>query len=183
MVLSSGAIPVVLLEPVLTDLQQSAEFHEKDQTIYVLNLLRNIIPPSTTSPPPRITTYPTLLVVHALRSIYQPSHFLYPSVMHFLLQRPVLDDTDIPLLLSMLYSSNDDVEKERSWKLERSWIIRFIGDGMVSAQDWKILTRRHTWDLLASLFQASGTARATRHGILNVSCTLSCAMDIYFDSE
>ncbi len=102
--------------------------------------------------------------------------------MQFLLQRPVLDDADVPLLFSMLYSSNDDSEKERSWRLERSWIIRFIADGMVSAQDWKILTRRHTWDLLASLFQASGAARATRHGILNVSLTDTCIIGVNCDS-
>jgi nucleolar pre-ribosomal-associated protein 1 len=46
----------------------------------------------------------------------------------------------------MLYSSSDD------WKKERGWIIRFISDGMMSTDDWRVLKRRHTWELLAGLF-------------------------------
>ena len=70
------------------------------------------------------------------------------------------------MLYTMLYNSSDD-----DWKKERTWIIKFLADGMVGSEDWKILRRRHTWDLLASLFQSeSDTGSAgLRAGILEVS--------------
>ncbi|KAG2063529.1 hypothetical protein BDR04DRAFT_1037683, partial [Suillus decipiens] len=37
------------------------------------------------------------------------------------------------------------------WKKERGWIIRFLSDGMMSTEDWKVLKHRHTWELLSSL--------------------------------
>ncbi|KAF8331396.1 ribosome 60S biogenesis N-terminal-domain-containing protein [Cantharellus anzutake] len=153
---------------------ESADFRERDETIYVLNLLRNIIPPaSPNASPPRVTTYVTLIVAHALRSIYNPSHFIYPMVMRFLLQQPTLDDTSVPLLFRMLYSTNDSSGKQASWKLERGWIIRFIADGMISTQDWTVFSHRHQWDRLAGIFQTPETDQATRRGILNVLVRLS----------
>jgi nucleolar pre-ribosomal-associated protein 1 len=80
----------------------------------------------------------------------------------FLLQRPELDTSDVPMLYNMLYSSSDD------WKKERGWIIRFLSDGMMSSEDWRVLKRRHTWDLLASLFQSSEGDRTLRKGIFEV---------------
>lgn len=71
------------------------------------------------------------------------------------------------MLYGMLYSSSDD-----NWKKERAWIIRFLADGMVSSEDWKVLKRRHTWDLLSSLFQSSEGDSMLRLGILEV-CVLS----------
>lgn len=66
------------------------------------------------------------------------------------------------MLYSMLYSNADD------WKKERGWIIRFLADGMASSDDWKVLKRRHTWDLLASLFQSSESDHALRKGAFEV---------------
>ena len=60
----------------------------------------------------------------------------------------------------MLYSSSDD------WKKERAWIVRFLADGIVSSEEWRILKRRHTWDLLASLFQSDARDRTLRRSIL-----------------
>lgn len=53
-------------------------------------------------------------------------------------------------------------------------MIRFISDGMTSTQDWKVLKRRHTWDLLASLFQSENDVGGTnlRTSILEVKPVL-----------
>lgn len=48
------------------------------------------------------------------------------------------------------------------------WIVRFIANGMVGSEDWKILARRHVWDLLATLFQASPVDKGLRRAILDV---------------
>jgi len=136
---------------------------EKSQTLYVLHLLKNIMHPTPNHSPRRLPTYTTLILLHALRAIFYPSNFIYPRTARFLLQRPEIDIGDVPMLFSMLYSSSDE------WKKERGWIIRMLADGMVSTADWRVLKRRHTWDLLASLFQGSQKDKALRAGILEVS--------------
>lgn len=68
----------------------------------------------------------------------------------------------------MLYSTleNDFGSKEGSWKRERIWMLKFLADGMRGSIDWAVLQRRHTWDLLATMFQAN---RHDRTVILRVT--------------
>lgn len=129
----------------------------------ILSLLRNAIPPyGLDEAPRRLPTYTTLLLAHALRGLFYPHQFIYPITARFLLQRPEVDSTDLPMLFSMLYSSTED------WKKERAWMIHFLGDGLVGSEDWRVFRRRHTWDLLASMFQSSKD-RSLRRTILEVS--------------
>lgn len=138
---------------------------EKPHVIYVLNLLRDHIPvPTDGSGPPRLPTYASLILCHAIRGIFYPSSFTYPLTARFLLQRAELDVQDVPMFLGMLYSGSDE-----NWRRERLWMIRFLTDGMTSAQDWKILRKRHAWDLVASMFQGFGQDHILRNGILEVN--------------
>ncbi|QRW25282.1 nucleolar pre-ribosomal-associated protein 1 [Rhizoctonia solani] len=141
------------------------DFQERNQLIYTLDLLRNLIPQPDSTPShtiPRLPTYTTLLFSHALRDVFSPATPLYPLISRFLLQRPQFDPKDVPLLYTLLYSSSGE------WRRERGWILRFLADGMRSTEDWKVLKRRHTWDLLASLFQSSIEDRMLRLSILEV---------------
>ena len=136
---------------------------------YIFGLLKPLLPePSLSSSeyPRRLPTYTSLLLCHALRTVFYPTSSLYPLTSRFLLQRPALDISDVPMLYTMLYNSSDD-----EWKKERTWIIKFLADGMVGSEDWKVLKRRHTWDLLASLFQSESDmgSAGVRAGILEVS--------------
>ncbi|KAJ6508841.1 ribosome 60S biogenesis N-terminal-domain-containing protein [Mycena sanguinolenta] len=146
---------------------ESADMQEQPHVVYVLNILRNLLP-APSAPAPRLPSYTTLILLHALRGIFYPSNFIYPLTARFLLQRPALDVTDVPMLYGMLYSSSDD------WKKERGWIIRFISDGMMSTDDWRVLKRRHTWELLAGLFQSSEEDLTLRNSILEVLANLTC---------
>ncbi|KIM48447.1 hypothetical protein M413DRAFT_16355 [Hebeloma cylindrosporum] len=155
---------------------ETADLQEKHHVQYILGLIKDLYPPFATPVPnsqyPRqLPTYTTLLLMHAFRAIFNPSNFLYPITARFLLQRPMLDTTDVPLLFGMLYSSSDE-----NWKKERGWMVRFLADGMVSSEDWRVLKRRHTWDLLASLFQSADGSQdgALRMGILEVLANLTC---------
>lgn len=105
-------------------------FQEQTQLLYTLNLLRHSCPaPSEDSTiPHRSPTVITLFFAQTLRSIGNPSSFVYPAASRFLLQRPEVDAGDVPLLYGMLYSSDD------GWKQERSWIVKFLRDGMRSAE-------------------------------------------------
>ncbi|QRW12827.1 nucleolar pre-ribosomal-associated protein 1 [Ceratobasidium sp. AG-Ba] len=139
------------------------DFEERGQLMYNLNLLRNLLPtPSATpsDPIPRLPTYTTLLLAHAVRDIFIPATPLYPLLSRFLLQRPEYDTADVPMLYTLLYSSSAE------WKRERGWMLRFLADGMRSTEDWRVLKRRHTWDLLADLFQSATEERALRLSIL-----------------
>ena len=131
--------------------------------LYILNILKDTIRTHSNEPPHRLPSYTTLILMHALRGIFYPSNLMYPHTARFLLQRPELDMTDVPMLYGMLYSSSDD------WKKERGWIIRFLSDGMMSTADWRVLKRRHTWELLASLYQSSESDITVRQSILEVS--------------
>ncbi len=141
-----------------------ADLQEKDQVLYILDLLRDLIPPLDNEPLPRLSSFMTLILAHALRGIFYPSNFIYPITARFLLQRPALDPSDVPLLYGMLYSTSDD------WKKERSWIVKFLGDSLQGSNEWQILKRRHSWDLLASMFQSTHD-HVLRHGVLEVSET------------
>ncbi|SRR6266404_3145495 len=137
---------------------------EKPHVLYVLQMLRNTFKESPEgSSSLRLPSFTTLLLSYALRGVFYPENFIYPLTARFLLQRPELDITDVPMLYAMLYSSSDD------WKRERTWILKFIADAMLNAgeEEWRVFRRRHTWDLLASLFQGGGRQdRALRSEIL-----------------
>ncbi|KAL0948883.1 hypothetical protein HGRIS_008999 [Hohenbuehelia grisea] len=147
---------------------ETADLQEKPHVVYVLNLLKDALPPPSGGPVIRLPSYTTLVILHALRAIFYPSNFIYPLTSTFLLQRPELDVKDVPMLLGMLYSSSD------GWKKERGWIIRFLSDGMASSGDWRVLRRRHTWDLLASMFQGDEKDRALRSAVLEVLANATC---------
>ncbi|KAF8812641.1 hypothetical protein BYT27DRAFT_7159048 [Phlegmacium glaucopus] len=147
---------------------EHADFQEKPHVLYILNMLKDTIRTHSNEPPNRLPSYTTLILMHALRGIFYPSNFIYPLTARFLLQRPELDTTDVPMLYGMLYSSSDD------WRKERGWIIRFLSDGMMSTEDWRVLKRRHTWELLASLYQSSESDIILRQSILEVLANLTC---------
>ncbi|KAG1894474.1 uncharacterized protein F5891DRAFT_1255164 [Suillus fuscotomentosus] len=138
-----------------------------EHALYIFNLLKNLIKPSSDGPPLRLPSFTSLILSHALRGVFYPSNFIYPCTARFLLQRPELDVTDVPMLYGMLYGSSDD------WKKERGWTVRFLFDGMMSTEDWKVLKRRHTWDLLSSLVQSSVRDQALRRAVLEVLANLT----------
>ncbi|TBU65164.1 ribosome 60S biogenesis N-terminal-domain-containing protein [Dichomitus squalens] len=147
---------------------EAADLQEKPHVLHIFNLLKDLHPSVPTEKVPRIPAFTTLLLAHAFRGIFYPSNFIYPLTARFLLQRPMLDPTDVPMLYGMLYSSSDE------WKKERAWIVRFLSDGIVSSEEWRIMKRRHTWDLLASLFQSEERDRMLRRGVLEVLVNVTC---------
>lgn len=142
-------------------------FHEKLQLVHTLELLAHAIPaPQKEAAPtgadafnvdltpkqPRVPTLIALFIAHALRALAHPAHFLYPISSRFLLQRPTLDSGDVPALYGMLYAAGDGSRRERTW------MVRLLRDGVKSDADYRILARRNTFALLASLFQSSQDA-------------------------
>jgi nucleolar pre-ribosomal-associated protein 1 len=168
---------------------QSSEFQEQAQTLYILNTLSRLYGAKTaktvngyqssvsktTEPTTRLSCFTTLFFAHAIRALYMPASILYPLTSRFLLQRPEFDPLDPPMLYSMLYSGleSDFGSKEGNWKRERNWMLKFLADGMVGSQDWVVLQRRHTWDLLATVFQANRNDKSLVMSISKVSTDCS----------
>ncbi|KAI0254170.1 ribosome 60S biogenesis N-terminal-domain-containing protein [Lactifluus subvellereus] len=154
----------------IMDALQNADMHEKPHVLYVFRLLKDTFKePPEGGPSPRLPSFSTLLLAHALRGVFYPENFIYPLTARFLLQRPEFDTTDVPMLYTMLYSSSDD------WRRERGWILKFIADAMLGAgeEEWEVFRRRHTWDLLASLFQSGRQDRTLRNEILEILLNLT----------
>jgi nucleolar pre-ribosomal-associated protein 1 len=131
---------------------------EKQHALYIFNLLKNLIKPPSDGPPSQLPSLVSSILSHALGGVFYPSNFIYPRTARFLLQRPELDVTDVPMLYDMFYGTLDD------WKRERGWIVRFLSDGMTSTEDGKVLKRRH----LSSLVQSSVRDQALRRAVLEV---------------
>jgi len=162
---------------------QTSEFQEQAHTVYILSMLSRLYLPltnqvdafksngvQTLGPAPRLSSFTTLFFAHAIRAIYNPASVLYPLTSRFLLQRPDFDPLDPPMLYSMLYSTLDSElgSKEGDWKRQRNWMLKFLADGMVGSKDWIVLQRRHTWDLLATMFQANRNDRTLALAISKV---------------
>ncbi|EIW81785.1 hypothetical protein CONPUDRAFT_143472 [Coniophora puteana RWD-64-598 SS2] len=151
-------------------LQDDFQMLEKAHVLYTLNILKDTLPSTENDDVPFLPSHTTLLLAQALRGIFYPSNFIYPFTARFLLQRPTLDTSDVPLLYAMLYSGTD------AWKKERLWIVRFLADGMARSADWHVLKRRHTWGLLASVYQGETRDAGLRSGVIDVLVNLTaCA--------
>ncbi|KAF9262073.1 hypothetical protein L218DRAFT_868642 [Marasmius fiardii PR-910] len=72
----------------------------------------------------------------------------------------------------MLYSSNLE-DGGGQWKKEHSWMLKLLADGLQNRMDWKVFKRRHTWDLVASLFGVERDRRTRKGGAGGVFFFLS----------
>ncbi|BGO95132.1 hypothetical protein NBRC10512_006416 [Rhodotorula toruloides] len=126
-------------------------FREKDELVLVLTQVRLTIYSQAGE---AIPSSIALFLAHCVSLIGSPESALYPPFMRFLLQRSTMDVRDVPLFYNMLYSSNTD-EYAAAPREERAWMVRYLTEGLVRSQDWKIYRRRQVFELLASLFEAS----------------------------
>ncbi|CEQ40970.1 SPOSA6832_02649, partial [Sporobolomyces salmonicolor] len=126
-------------------------FREKDELQLVLTHCRNALFSPEGEPIPSTIA---LFLAHCVSLLGAPESPLYPPFTRFLLQRPVIDMRDVPMFYMMMYSSNSD-EFAAAPREERAWMVRYLTEGLVRTQDWKIYRRRQVFELLASLFQTS----------------------------
>ncbi|GAA6009612.1 hypothetical protein JCM10207_004124 [Rhodosporidiobolus poonsookiae] len=126
-------------------------FREKDELQLVLTQARlAVYSPTGEAIPASIA----LFLAHCTALLGQPDSALYQAFQRFLLQRATVDLRDVPMFYIMLYSSNTD-EFAAEPREERRWMVRYLTEGLVRTQDWKIYRRRQVFELVASLFQAS----------------------------
>ncbi|GAA6025207.1 hypothetical protein JCM11491_004864 [Sporobolomyces phaffii] len=126
-------------------------FRERDEVVLVLSHCRNATFSSAGEPIPAAIA---LFLAHCAAQLGTPASPLYPAFTRFLLQRSTIDLRDVPMFYTMMYSSKAD-EWAASPREERGWMVRYLTEGLVRTQDWKIYRRRQVFELVASLFHSS----------------------------
>lgn len=158
----------------------SANFQEKEHLLLMLDAARNSYSADDVADmtsPAGLPLTTTLFVAHSLRSLGIPSLYLYPLVSRFLLQRPLPDPTDIPLLYNFLYSSS---AQSTTHKSERIFILRFLltcvrYGGKV---EWNIMRRRHVWDSLCTLYAVNGIDLSVKRAIQDIFTAVTRKPDL-----
>ena len=95
--------------------------------------------------------------------LLQPEHKLYALINKFLIQRPAFDFTDVPMFYS-LFNSNHSTD----YKYYRSWILRWIIQGIQTKEDVEILKRRHVMNVIEAFHDARTADRYTRMMVLQL---------------
>ncbi|KAH9822446.1 ribosome 60S biogenesis N-terminal-domain-containing protein [Melampsora americana] len=104
------------------------------------------------------SSVPSLITLLLTQSIYtfsaQTDSSLYSRFSKFLLQRAMIDMNDVPMLYTMLYSDSESpIEDQR-------WLLKFLRDGLNSTQDWKLMDRRQSFEILTSMVLSSGSRQS-----------------------
>lgn len=158
----------------------ATEFREKELALLVLERVRDCVPPppatsvhGTYTDVPWLPTMPLLLAAHGLRALAAPHQPLFPVLFRFLLQRPLLDMNDVPLLYNLLHSTTNEAP------VERAWMLRFLTDALYAHAlvaehpakralarakvEGKAFKRRHVWELVLSLYGFVAGAQGVPH--------------------
>ncbi|KAK4052637.1 hypothetical protein OIO90_004265 [Microbotryomycetes sp. JL221] len=138
----------------INKLEALQQLKERDELMLVLTQTRHCVFSPSAEPIPSIIA---LFLCETLATLGRPASPFYPMLVRFLLQRSTLDQKDVPMLYQMIYSTTDQPFEDRIW------ILNLIEKGLMRSQDWKILRRRQTFELLASLFESSKKAMV-QHG-------------------
>jgi hypothetical protein len=96
----------------------------------------------------RIPTVVALFVAQSLPVMLKPDHPLYPPLNRFLLARPWMDLTDIPMFYNLQYSGTEDLVRERHW------MLRLCSHGLRTSQDYRLYQRRHVAEILLSFYHS-----------------------------
>jgi hypothetical protein len=149
----------------------------------------------------RISSIITQFVAHSLTIITKPDHHMYLTINKvgassslssffllycffilltsvlpcpkFFLSRSKLDLKDVPLFYNTFNSSSQHFEKERSW------ILRLIVNGLTRYSDYKLLRRRHAFEMLMAFSDSQFSDDLTtkvRHMIAFPSSLLSVSL-------
>ncbi|KAE8233938.1 hypothetical protein CF326_g1023 [Tilletia indica] len=139
---------------------EATSFNEKGHLLLILDAAKNtdMSQGDDTEPLPLTTS---LFLAHSLHAVANPALFTYPLFAHFLLQRPIVDESDVPMLYNMLSSSSENSAREREW------ILRFLRDCIRSGGrlEWRILKRRHVWELICSLYTSQNKSEARNNTV------------------
>ncbi|CAM9483652.1 unnamed protein product [Chrysoparadoxa australica] len=160
-----------LLEEEGEDSHSSATFRQRPQVLLLLNGLYN----GVSTPFERVPCAIALLLAKAADVISNnPASDAYKSINAFLLRKPFIGLTDLPLftpLFTGLSGANADVSAQTdgsSRQKGREWILRAIAHGVRTSQDLGLYARKRVAPLCMSYLDSAACDRATSVMVLDV---------------
>jgi hypothetical protein len=100
-------------------------FREKDEIILVVSHAKNCIYSAAGEAVPAIIA---LFLAHCVYMISTPESSMYPAFSKFLLQRPLLDQRDVPMFYLLFFTTSDEPVEDHKWTL------KFLAEGLVRTQ-------------------------------------------------
>lgn len=143
---------------------EASEFKPGRQVHLLLDVFRNAIE----EPLEAISSVVTVFLNDAISILCRPMHAMYPHLNHFLLARPAIDVSDVPMFYSLFNS-----RAPLTYKQERSWLLHTLRRGVREDMDVSILIRRHVLTLLMSFF---GSELADDHTQQLIGQILNCSL-------
>ena len=101
-------------------------------------------------------------ICEGINILKRANHCIYPLLNKFLLSRPAIDLTDVPMYYTLFNSGTP------TYRIERMWILKILSCGDRSRQDLKLLSRRHVLSTMIALFDSPSSDHVTRPVILKV---------------
>lgn len=96
-----------------------------DEVALVLSHARNCVYSSEGEAIPAISA---LFLANCIYVIGTPESPMYPAFSRFLLQRPLLDQKDVPMFYILFYSTSEEPVEDHKW------LLRFLAEGLVRTQ-------------------------------------------------
>ncbi|KAK1947439.1 Nucleolar pre-ribosomal-associated protein 1 [Phytophthora citrophthora] len=112
-----------------------------------VHLLLEVFRRGVQEPLQQVPSVVTVFLNDALAVLTRPTHVLYQQVNHFLLARPAMDLSDVPMFYS-LFNSRTPL----TFRQERSWLLHMLRRGVRGDDDVALLVRRHVLPMLLSFF-------------------------------
>ncbi|TMW55861.1 hypothetical protein Poli38472_008509 [Pythium oligandrum] len=120
-----------------------SDFKSGRQIHLLLDTLRNALEESLEG----VSSVITVFMNDAISILNRPNHSMYPHLNHFLLARPALDLSDVPMFYSLFNSRS-----AQTYKQERAWLLHNLRRGVREDADVALLIRRHVPSILLSFF-------------------------------
>ncbi|KAJ8315749.1 hypothetical protein KUTeg_007899 [Tegillarca granosa] len=125
---------------------EGARFPEKDQVLYLLQLLQR----SIEKPNIKIASIIMIFFAKAVKILLAPGDHMYPVINSFLLLKPNLDILN--------------------FKEERGWILGLLSEGLRETADYRIYQKRYIFKLLLGYYDSSISDSYTQNQVLKIVC-------------
>eukprot|EP00698_Gefionella_okellyi_P023768 TRINITY_DN8211_c0_g1_i1.p1 TRINITY_DN8211_c0_g1~~TRINITY_DN8211_c0_g1_i1.p1 ORF type:complete len:2009 (-),score=482.27 TRINITY_DN8211_c0_g1_i1:60-6050(-) len=135
-----------------------SEMREKMQFEWLLHSLKNAV----TTANMKLPAIHCLLLAHMSLILLRPEHDVYLLLNKYILTRPFLDITDVPLFYSLFNSAT------AHHQTDRRWMLQLLVGGLHSFMDYKLYRRRHIFEMVMAYFDSHLSDAASRTLVLQL---------------
>ncbi|XP_052811297.1 nucleolar pre-ribosomal-associated protein 1-like [Mya arenaria] len=141
-----------------------AKTPEKEQLMYVIEIVQNSLPAGNT----KLASIITQFLARAVTLMLKPDEHMYMIMNSFLLLKPRLDTQNIPEFFKLFNSS------ALQHREERQWILSLMVDGLRETADYRIFEKRFAFKMLLGVFDSCLSDYSMQLQIVNL-LTRACA--------